>query len=139
MPNESPYFGPAKGHGRDDDRSLEEELRMLKDEVSVLRDMLNADGVPAHDIGTTWAVGLTRAQRLLMAALVRAYPRWVQPWDLEASIPSHKGDREHAVNFARVLVSQIRRKRGADVIENQYGVGYRVSADFIASHGSKAA
>ena len=77
-----------------------------------------------------WMKGLTPQERALVGALYEQYPRPVGKYDLLDLLPGQDHVEDRQVQLVSVKVHSIRKKLGAPTIENVWGEGYRLGAEF---------
>jgi DNA-binding response OmpR family regulator len=107
---------------------LEERLARSEAENVLLRQYLSLDDDGA--LSLILAHKLTRQEASLLAKLMAERPDFVDRWALEAAIPSPSAYGARRNRIVDVLVCTVRKKVGADIIENKRGQGWRISPDF---------
>jgi len=112
------------------------EIARLKARIAVLEGQLAATGL--EPLGKaegaeppTWAAPLTRQQRTLMGALIAAWPRPLDAFQIDEMLPhqDHAADRD--LKLAASIVNAVRRKLGREAIETVWGEGYRAGRAFV--------
>lgn len=77
-----------------------------------------------------WLNGLTRAQAAMLLLLRDAYPRILTRDFLLDHVPGRDDRTDRAMDE---VVKQCRRRKGADCIIGEYGLGYRMGEAFYKS------
>jgi len=94
--------------------------------IELLKGALAAglDETPAFQ---PWMLGLTPQERALLGALFRCYPRPMDKHALLDLLPGQDHVEERDAKLVATKVCHLRKKLGADAIENISGIGYRLS------------
>src|SRR5215471_16230945 len=106
--------------------------KVIEDQENIIATLKGA--LVAAGVGTPAAEalpemgGLTRQESAMVGALCSAYPRIIDKYDLLEFLPGYDNVEERQVQVVSVTVHHVRRKLGADAIENVRGVGYRLGA-----------
>lgn len=84
-----------------------------------------------------WASELQPAAAALLDALLQAYPRVLNRWQLDEMVPKRDHAKERTDKVIDQYVHRVRQVLGDDVIENVHGSGWRCSAAFHRQHGAQ--
>lgn len=95
--------------------------------IEVLKGALAAAGLEELPAYQSWMKGLTPQERALLGALYRCYPRPVDKHALLDLLPGQDHVEEREAKLVATKVCHLRKKLGADAIENIPGIGYRLS------------
>ena len=95
--------------------------------IAILKGALAAAGGEAMPVYQPWMKGLTPQEGALMGALYGHYPNPIGKYELLELIPGYDHVQERQAHLVSVKVSHLRKKLGADAIENVWGLGYRLS------------
>lgn len=95
--------------------------------IAILKGALAAAGGEAMPVYQPWMKGLTPQEGAMMGALYRHYPNPIGKYELLELIPGYDHVQERQAHLVSVKVSHLRKKLGADAIENVWGLGYRLS------------
>lgn len=108
------------------------EIQHLKARIAVLEGQLAVQGLePLVDGGLPgWAESLTRQQRALMGALIAAYPRALDAFQIDEILPHHDHAADRDLRLAASIVHAVRRKLGREAIQTVWGAGYRAGQSF---------
>lgn len=82
-----------------------------------------------------WAERLTPREAALVGALLHCYPRTLSRYELDDLIPKNDRAKDRDLKTIDAFASNARRKLGRDVIENDWGRGFRCSAEFHKQWG----
>ena len=97
--------------------------------ITLLKAALAASGeevvVPTYH---AWMQGLTPQEQALLGVLFQHYPNPVDKYELLELIPGYDHVAERQAQLVSVKVHHLRKKLGADAIENVWGRGYRLGA-----------
>jgi hypothetical protein len=94
--------------------------------IAILKGALAAAGGEAVPIYRPWMAGLTPQEQALLGALYSHYPNPVGKYELLELIPGYDHVQERQSQLVNVKVHHLRKKLGADAIENVWGRGYRL-------------
>ena len=95
--------------------------------IEVLKGALAATGLEEMPAYQSWMMGLTPQERALLGALYRCYPRPMDKHALLDLLPGQDHVEERDAKLVATKVCHLRKKLGADAIENISGIGYRLS------------
>jgi len=112
-------------------RFLEEQLEEKSAEVALLREQLGGVAKQAM-IEALWRVGLSPQEAALFAMLHDARGRTLSRLDVLDNLPALDHVRERDSKIIDVLVSRIRRKLGAGVIETVRARGHRATQEGLS-------
>lgn len=126
----------GEGRGLDKRLSRDATRDRLRDEIEELHAIIDllkgalASESPGHRLiePQPWMRGLSRQERALVGALFARSPRPISLWDLLDLLPGHDRVEERQVQIVPVLVMRVRNKLGRDVISNERGEGYFMTA-----------
>ncbi len=96
--------------------------------IEILKGALAAAGAEPVETFKPWMQGLTTQERALLGALYQAYPRPLGRYELLELMPGLDHVEERQAQVVTVKVHHLRKKLGLDAIENERGMGYRLSA-----------
>ena len=82
---------------------------------------------------------LTQQERALVGALYSAYPRSIDKYDLLEMLPGWARALDRQVQIVSVRVHHVRKKLGAETIENIRGTGYRLGGALYRQMRGEAA
>ncbi|HEY0649590.1 winged helix-turn-helix domain-containing protein [Phenylobacterium sp.] len=94
--------------------------------IAILKGALAAACGEAVPVYRPWMGGLTPQEQALLGALYSHYPNPVGKYELLELIPGYDHVVERQAQLVSVKVHHLRKKLGADVIENVRGLGYRM-------------
>jgi DNA-binding response OmpR family regulator len=94
--------------------------------IAILKGALAAAGGEAVPAYRPWMAGLTPQEQALLGALYSHYPNPVGKYELLELIPGYDHVQERQSQLVNVKVHHLRKKLGADAIENVRGRGYRL-------------
>ena len=94
--------------------------------IAILKGALAAAGGEAVPAYRPWMTGLTPQEQALLGALYSHYPNPVGKHELLELIPGYDHVQERQSQLVNVKVHHLRKKLGADAIENVWGRGYRL-------------
>ena len=103
---------------------IDEQVEM----IAILKEALAAAGLEAVPEFKPWMAGLTPQEHALLGALYHHYPNPVGKYELLEVLPGYDHVEERVAQLVCVKVNHLRKKLGADVIENVRGLGYRLGA-----------
>lgn len=112
-------------------------IRDLEGIVDVLKAALAAEGIEVTGV-QPWAKGLTQQQRAVVGALLSAYPRVINKYDLLDLMPGFDHVVERGMGSVTVVVCHIRKKLGYDAIECVRGLGFKLGDDFYRKYHVEA-
>lgn len=95
--------------------------------IELLKGALAAAGLEELPAYQSWMKGLTPQERALLGALYRCYPRPLDKHALLDLLPGQDHVEERDAKLVATKVCHLRKKLGADAIENIPGIGYRLS------------
>lgn len=95
--------------------------------IELLKGALAAAGLDEMPVYQSWMKGLTPQERALLGALYRCYPRPLDKHALLDLLPGQDHVQERDAKLVATKVCHLRKKLGADAIENISGIGYRLS------------
>lgn len=94
--------------------------------IEILKGALAAAGAPSPEAHRPWMVGLTPQECAMMGALFHRYPKPIGNYELMELMPGRDHVVDRQAQVVTVKVHHLRRKLGADAIENVRGMGYRL-------------
>jgi DNA-binding response OmpR family regulator len=98
--------------------------------IETLKAALAASSVTPVAQFQPWMKGLTPQERALVGALYESYPNAIGKYDLLDILPGQDHVEDRQVQLVSVKVHHLRKKLGADAIENVWGEGYRLGERF---------
>lgn len=91
--------------------------------IELLKGALAAGGLEEMPVYQSWMKGLTPQERALLGALYRCYPRPLDKHALLDLLPGQDHVEERDAKLVATKVCHLRKKLGADAIENIAGIG----------------
>jgi DNA-binding response OmpR family regulator len=113
-------------------RAQQDIIRQQDAIIQVLKGALAAAGLGFAPTQADWMSGLTKQEAALVGVLYAHYPRSVPRADIIEHLPGHDHARERQLQLVDIVVHKVRRKLGAQTIEAERGVGFRLSESFHA-------
>jgi len=111
-------------------RAQQDIIRQQDAIIQVLKGALAAAGLGFAPAQADWMSGLTKQEAALVGVLYAHYPRSVPRADIIEHLPGHDHARERQLQLVDIVVHKVRRKLGAQTIEAERGVGFRLSEAF---------
>lgn len=111
-------------------RAQADVIRQQEAIIAVLKGALAATGMAQAPEVADWAAGLTKQEAALVGVLFARYPKAIPRADIIEHLPGHDHARERQLQLVDIVVHKVRKKLGADTIEAERGIGFRLGRRF---------
>jgi len=113
-------------------RAQQDIIRQQDAIIQVLKGALAAAGLGFAPKQADWMAGLTKQEAALVGVLYAHFPRSVPRADIIEHLPGNDHARERQLQLVDIVVHKVRKKLGAQAIEAERGVGFRLGEAFHA-------